>query len=227
MGIGVRALLVAIAAAAAPVFLVWCRAAKPVPPSAPIAVRAAAQSAVMSLESEPVVIRFGTPASEVHEVNGFEHVQVAPGVEPSAGLRRRAEMRLRWTDAARRVAVLDFDLPPTSPFRALRVLLNGHKVGRLDLSAGRHRYAIDLPAERQQTGGNILTFIFGAEAEPVPARARTPTVFDTTTRRPPMTVSPDQIRRLDSLRRADSLRRDSVRRRSGTDTIPSAARPPR
>jgi hypothetical protein len=50
--------------------------------------------------------------------------------------------------------------------------------------------------------------------EPVPSR-RTPTVFDTTTRRPP---SRDSIRR-------DSLRRDSLRRR--TDTIPLPARTPR
>ena len=59
--------------------------------------------------------------------------------------------------------------------------------------------------------------------EPVPSRPRTPTVFDTTTKRP-TTVSPDQVRRLDSLRRADSLGRDSARRR--TDLIP-AGRPPR
>jgi penicillin-binding protein 1A len=54
--------------------------------------------------------------------------------------------------------------------------------------------------------------------EPVPStnQPRTPTVFDTT-RRP-------QVNR-DSVRRADSIRRDSIRRR--TDTIPSAARPPR
>jgi penicillin-binding protein 1A len=50
--------------------------------------------------------------------------------------------------------------------------------------------------------------------EPVPSR-RTPTVFDTTTRRPP---SRDSVRR-------DSLRRDSLRRR--TDTIPLPARTPR
>ncbi len=60
--------------------------------------------------------------------------------------------------------------------------------------------------------------------EPVPSRnqPRTPTVFDTTTRRPPPTANPSALR--DSIRR-DSLRRDSVRRR--TDTIPSAARAPR
>ena len=58
--------------------------------------------------------------------------------------------------------------------------------------------------------------------EPVPSRnqPRTPTVFDTTTRRPP--ANPSALR--DSIRR-DSLRRDSLRRR--TDTIPSAARAPR
>ncbi|MDP9278527.1 MAG: PBP1A family penicillin-binding protein [Gemmatimonadota bacterium] len=58
--------------------------------------------------------------------------------------------------------------------------------------------------------------------EPVPSRnqPRTPTVFDTTTRRPP--PNPSALR--DSIRR-DSLRRDSLRRR--TDTIPSAARAPR
>jgi len=58
--------------------------------------------------------------------------------------------------------------------------------------------------------------------EPVPSRnqPRTPTVFDTTTRRPP--PNPSAFR--DSIRR-DSLRRDSLRRR--TDTIPSAARAPR
>jgi len=56
--------------------------------------------------------------------------------------------------------------------------------------------------------------------EPVPSRnqPRTPTVFDTTTRRPPPSALRDSIRR-------DSLRRDSLRRR--TDTIPSAARAPR
>jgi penicillin-binding protein 1A len=58
--------------------------------------------------------------------------------------------------------------------------------------------------------------------EPVPSRnqPRTPTVFDTTTRRPP--PNPSALR--DSIRR-DSLRRDSLRRR--TDTIPSPARAPR
>ena len=56
--------------------------------------------------------------------------------------------------------------------------------------------------------------------EPVPSRnqPRTPTVFDTTTRRPP-----NQAASRDSIRR-DSLRRDSLRRRN--DTIPSPARPP-
>jgi penicillin-binding protein 1A len=60
--------------------------------------------------------------------------------------------------------------------------------------------------------------------EPVPSRnqPRTPTVFDTTTRRPPPLANPSALR--DSIRR-DSLRRDSLRRR--TDTIPSPARAPR
>jgi len=60
--------------------------------------------------------------------------------------------------------------------------------------------------------------------EPVPSRnqPRTPTVFDTTTRRPPPAANPSALR--DSIRR-DSLRRDSLRRR--TDTIPSPARAPR
>ena len=60
--------------------------------------------------------------------------------------------------------------------------------------------------------------------EPVPSRnqPRIPTVFDTTTRRPPPAANPSALR--DSIRR-DSLRRDSLRRR--TDTIPSPARAPR
>jgi penicillin-binding protein 1A len=48
--------------------------------------------------------------------------------------------------------------------------------------------------------------------EPVPAQPRRPTVFDTT-RRPPAPIT------------RDTTRRDSTRR--GTDTIPSAGRPPR
>jgi penicillin-binding protein 1A len=60
--------------------------------------------------------------------------------------------------------------------------------------------------------------------EPVPSRnqPRIPTVFDTTTRRPPPAPNPSALR--DSIRR-DSLRRDSLRRR--TDTIPPPARAPR
>jgi hypothetical protein len=45
------------------------------------------------------------------------------------------------------------------------VLLNGHRVARLDLAPGRRRYGVDLPAARQQEGANALAFIFGAEAE--------------------------------------------------------------
>jgi len=60
----------------------------------------------------------------------------------------------------------------------------------------------------------------GYEAVPSRNQPRIPTVFDTTTRRPP--ANPSALR--DSIRR-DSLRRDSLRRR--TDTIPSPARAPR
>lgn len=170
MRIGARALLVAGAAAAALLLLTRSRVVERRPPPAEIVVRAAGQSAVMSLESEPTVIRFGTPEAQVHEVHGFEHPRPDPSVEPSAGLRRRAEVRLLWSDLVPRAAILDLDVPQVSPFRALRVLLNGHKVARLELSPGRRRYPIDLPAARQQKGGNALSFIFGAEAAPDPAR---------------------------------------------------------
>lgn len=145
------------------------------PPHPEILVRAAEHTSAMSLESEPSVIRFGTPASEVHEVHGFEHLPANPAAEPSVNVRRRTEMRLRWTEPALRVAILDLDVPPRSPFRSLRVLLNDRKAARLDLSSGRRRYTVELPAERQQPGGNALVLLFGGETAPDPARTDDPT----------------------------------------------------
>jgi arylsulfatase A-like enzyme len=162
MRIDARALVVA-GGAAALLLLARSRVVDPPPPRPEMVVQPAGQSMAMALESEPTVIRFGTPAAEIHEVRGFERSPPDPAAEPSMGMRRRAEMRLRWSEPAARAAILDLDVPPGSPYRALRVLLNGRKVSRLELSPGRRRYAFDLPAARQQAGGNALAFIFGAE----------------------------------------------------------------
>jgi arylsulfatase A-like enzyme len=169
MTIGRPAVLWAGLAAAA-LLLVRSRVADRTPRPPETIVLAAAQSGAMALESEPTVIRFGTPAAEAHESHGFERSRPDPAAEPSSGMRRRAEMRLRWSAPASRAGILDLDVPLKSPYRALRVLLNGHKVGRLELFPGRRRYAFDLPAERQQKGGNALSLIFGAEAAPDRAR---------------------------------------------------------
>jgi arylsulfatase A-like enzyme len=125
----------------------------------------------MSLSSDPAVIRFGTPAAEFHEVHGFEHVAPDPAAEPFVNVRRRAELRLRWPEPAPRVALLDLDVPAPPRFPKLRLLLNGRKVALLDLSAGRRRYEVELPAERQENGANVLTFLFGggASADKEPA----------------------------------------------------------
>ena len=163
--------LVAVAAAVAAIL--WVARPFTDAPAAPGSiVHAAAHSAAMSLESEPAVLRFGTPEADVREVHGFERMRLDPATEPSVGIRRRAELWLRWPERAPRSAVLDLEVPPRSQYRALRVLLNARRVARLELGPGRRRYAFDLPPERQNEGGNLLSFIFGAEAE---ERRRPPT----------------------------------------------------
>lgn len=166
MRIGRRGAVVALAVAAAVaaagfLLLGRPRVVRPPPSHPELLVRAAEHSAAMSFSSEPSVIRFGTPAAEVHEVRGFEHVAPDPAAEPFVNVRRRAEMRLRWPEPARRVALLDLGVPAPSPFQTLRVLLNGRKVGLLGLTSGRRRYAVELPSERQEAGVNALTFLFG------------------------------------------------------------------
>ena len=91
-------MVVAAAAAAGLVFLLRSPAVDRTPPPPETVVRASRQSAAMPLESDPAVIRFGTPAAEVHEVHGFEHSRPDPAAEPSVGIRRRAEVRLRWPE---------------------------------------------------------------------------------------------------------------------------------
>jgi hypothetical protein len=68
-------LLMAAASASAVLFLVRPPAVKRPPSHPELILRAAEHTSAMSLESEPSVIRFGTPAAEVHEVHGFEHVR--------------------------------------------------------------------------------------------------------------------------------------------------------
>ena len=173
MRIGARALLV-VGVIVGLLFLARPGVVDRTPSRAERVVRAAEGNAVMALESEPTVIRFGTPAGQTREVQGFEHSRPDPGTEPSAGLRRRAEMRLRWSTLEPRSAILDLDVPQQSPHRALRVWLNGHKVVGLELRPGRRRYPFDLPAARQQVGGNTLTFIFGPEPAPAAAGSEDP-----------------------------------------------------
>lgn len=127
----------------------------------------------MDFESETTVVRFGTPAARQHEAHGFDYFSAAAG-EPSAGIRRRAEIRLQWTEPAARAAILDLEVPERSPFRAIRVMINGHRIARLTLAPGRRRYPFDLPAARQREGGNALALVFGAEgagARPHPAES--------------------------------------------------------
>jgi arylsulfatase len=161
----VRAVLVAVAVAAL-LILARRRFADRLPPRPEIVVRAAPANAVMALDSEPGTIRFGTPEGQTHEVLGFERSAPDPAKEPSATLRRRSEMRLRWSTVEPRAAILDLEVPRQSRYRVLRVWLNGHKVASLELDPGRRRYAFDLPLDRQQVGGNVLAFVFqGARAE--------------------------------------------------------------
>ena len=163
-----------IAAAVVTAIVLVARPRRPPPPEPVITALAAPQAAAMAMESEPEVIRFASPSAEVLEVHGFERSRSDPAAEASVAIRRRAEMRVRWPSPAPRRAVLDLYVPPRSPFRALRVLLNGHKVGRLELGPDRRRYAFDLPAARQHEGGNVLTFIFGAEADAARDEDRAP-----------------------------------------------------
>lgn len=125
--------------------------------------RAIPLHATMDFESAPAVIRFGTPASWKHQAHGFDTSVDRSASEPSASIRRRAEIRIRWASVDARSAALDLEVPQRSRFRALRLLLNGHRVARLELSPGRRRYPFELPVARQQEGVNTLTLVFGAE----------------------------------------------------------------
>ena len=75
-------MVVAAAAAVALLFLLRSPAVDRPPPPPETLVRASRQCAAMALESEPTVIRFGTPAAEIHEVHGFEHSRPDPAAEP-------------------------------------------------------------------------------------------------------------------------------------------------
>jgi hypothetical protein len=158
----------ALAGVAAAAFGLWRMRA----PGAdgPVVAWAAADAAVIALEAPLQLIRFGTPEGEVLQVRGFDRVPFAARQEPHAALRRQSELVLRWTAPVPRVALLDLDAPG-GPERSARVQLNGHRVGRLDLRGGRRRYAVPLPAERQEPGANRLELIFADREEGAPARA--------------------------------------------------------
>lgn len=136
----------------------------------------APDAAVMPMESAITVVRFGTPAAELAQASGFERARLDPAAEPWATLKRRSEVRLRWDRPEARAALLDLEVADPAPYAALRVLLNGHRVARLDLAPGRRRLAFDLPADRQQAGANVIGLVFGAprdggDAPPAAARA--------------------------------------------------------
>ena len=146
------------------------------PPPGGVTVRAAPLHATMDFESPTTAIRFGTPAAWKHQAHGFDHIVDRSAAEPSSSIHRRAEVRVRWGSVVPRAGVLDLEVPQRSRFRVLRVVLNGHRVARLELSPGRRRYAFDLPAARQVEGANALAFVFGGEAagveEPAGGRGR-------------------------------------------------------
>src|SRR5688500_6292524 len=117
----------------------------PAPVGAGVVVRAAPLHATMDFESPTTAIRFGTPAAWKHQAHGFDNIVDPSADEPSSSIHRRAEVRLGWDSVAPRAAVLDLEVPQSSRFRVLRVVLNGHRVARLALSPGRRRYPFDLP----------------------------------------------------------------------------------
>ena len=119
-----------------------------------------------ALESDPTVIRFGTPAAEVHEVHGFEHSRHDPAAEPSAGMRRRAEVRLRWSASgaprgdprSRRPAAVALS-------RAARAAQRPQ--GRAPRAVPGTAPLRVRPAACSDSmdGGNALSFVFGAETD--------------------------------------------------------------
>jgi len=118
-------------------------------------------------ETAWTLVRFGTPAAEPFEEQGLD-IPLDRRGETWAAARRRVEIRLRFPEAAPRVAVLDLASFPGVGTQAATVLLNGRRIGAVDVTPERRRVRVTLPVERQQPGENRLGLRFAEAAAPSP-----------------------------------------------------------
>jgi hypothetical protein len=123
----------------------------------PIAFDLARLAEVADVSGDWRIVRLGTVEGQRFQAAGFEAAAVAgPGRHALA--RRLCGLRLRLERPAPRAAILD--LEPLVGATRLGVRLNGRRVARFDLAAGRRRYAFALPVEWQEAGGNSLELRF-------------------------------------------------------------------
>lgn len=144
---------------AAALLITACAKAAP-PPATTVAYDLAKRAHVAEWQAGWQLVLFGTPAAEPQQEWGFLREASQPGADTFSVARRRAQVLLRWTEPVPRVAVLDVAPYPGLAAQAVKVRLNGRKIGRIVLGEGRRRYRIDLPVEEQGSGDNHLAFFF-------------------------------------------------------------------
>lgn len=146
--------VVGVAAAAA------CR--RPVPATL---LDLAAAAPVADHEAAFDLVRFGSPGAEPRLARGFYVEPVAQG-DRFGWARRRTRFRCAWTDARPRTLLLDMAPYPGLGTQQVEVSLNGTAVRRFALDPGRRRYRVELPAEPQAAGENIVGLDFTEVAPP-------------------------------------------------------------
>lgn len=129
---------------------------------------------VADVSGDWTIVRLGTVEGQRFQAAGFE-VAPAAGAGRPALARRLCSFRLRLEQPALRTAVLD--LEPLEGDTRLGVRLNGRRVARFDLTPGRRRYALALPAEWQEKGDNSLELRFD-EGVPTPEGRYAARVFN-------------------------------------------------
>jgi len=105
-------------------------------------------------------LSFGTLAAEPFQEKGFERAHPEPFSDSHAIARTRAQVLLRWSAPAPRMAILDAAPLPDAVGSPVEVRLNDTSVARLSLQEGRRRYAFALPVEAQRPHSNRLALEF-------------------------------------------------------------------
>ena len=143
-----------------------CWRAAPVPsPSAGLALQQdlAELAWIAEREAPNELALFGTPAAQPYQDVGFLAAERAPGANPSAWARRRAEIFFVLNETGPRVALLDLEPAAGLEQQSLSAWLNDTPLTTRTLAPGRQRYRLDLP-EAAQRRNSRLKLLFGQRA---------------------------------------------------------------